>query len=169
MFSLTIISGAPGSGKTTLAKSLADRSKQGVHIPTDDFFGFVRHKQDPSQPGSERQNEAILNAWCSAALAYKNAGYEVFIDGVIGPWWFDQLREQFGSFRYVLLKCDLNQSLARVVARQDQGSATPDVVRRMHDQFKPIEVDFVRHLIQTSGLMPKDVVTAYDQLEKLEI
>ncbi|MFT4676629.1 MAG: guanylate kinase [Patiriisocius sp.] len=88
MFCLTIISGVPGSGKTTLAR--ANRSLK---------------------------------------------GYEVFIDGVIGPWWFDQLREQLGPFRYVLLSCDLQESLARVTIRQGQDSATPDIVRRMHDQF----------------------------------
>jgi hypothetical protein len=69
----------------------------------------------------------------------------------------------------VLLSCDLQESLTRVTIRQGQGSATPDIVRRMHDQFLAAEVDFAQHVIQTSGLTPADVVTGYDRLENLRV
>ena len=169
MYPVTVISGAPGSGKTTLARSLAENSMKGVHIPTDYFSDFVRHKLDPSLPGSEIQNEVILNAWCDAAVVYRAAGYEVFVDGVIGPWWFEQLREKFGVFRYVVLSCDLKDSLSRVSARHGQSSATPEIVQRMHTQFLAVETDFRSHVIQTGSLTAAQVVAAYGELDQLTI
>jgi adenylate kinase family enzyme len=43
--SITIISGTPGAGKTSLARALAAGDPKGVHIETDEFFRFLSHHE----------------------------------------------------------------------------------------------------------------------------
>jgi thymidylate kinase len=148
---IIVVSGPPGSGKTTVSRYLASHAARGVHLATDHFFEFLPNRLDPSLPGSEQQNLTILNAWCAAANAYSAGGYAVFIDGVIGPWWFENLKAGFGSFRYALLMADLETCLARTQSRSGQPEANPDVVRRMHEQFARVESDWIAHVIDATG------------------
>ena len=125
---ITIIGGCPGTGKTTLASRLAKNNRRGVHVETDRFFDFT--------------------------LAYQAAGYEVFIDGVIGPWWFEQLKAALGDFHYVMLRSDLQTCLDRVATREDQASATVAVVRRMHEQFESAATEYSGIILNTTGRSP---------------
>ena len=151
---ITIIGGCPGTGKTTLASRLAKNNRRGVHVETDRFFDFIANKIDPSKPGAHQQNEVVLTAWCAATLAYQAAGYEVFIDGVIGPWWFEQLKAALGDFHYVMLRSDLQTCLDRVATREDQASATVAVVRRMHEQFESAATEYSGIILNTTGRSP---------------
>ncbi len=47
---VVVMAGAPGSGKTTLARMLASDDPHGVHIETDLFFRFITNRIDPSLP-----------------------------------------------------------------------------------------------------------------------
>jgi chloramphenicol 3-O-phosphotransferase len=48
IMSITIISGTPGAGKTSLARALAASDARGVHIETDEFFRFLAHPIGPT-------------------------------------------------------------------------------------------------------------------------
>ena len=141
-----IIGGCPGTGKTTLSRQLAMDDPQGVHLETDRFFDFIPNKLDPSTPEAKQQNEAVLNAWCAAANSYSNHGYQVYVDGVIGPWWFDQLDIELGHYQYLMLHADLETCLARVANREGQASATTSVVQHMHTQFTDAEKSEIQYL-----------------------
>ena len=85
---IVLISGPPGAGKTTVAQALAGRSRAttAVHLHTDDFFnsvakGFI----EPWQPESRHQNTTLTRAIAAAATQLAKGGFEVVIDGVIGP------------------------------------------------------------------------------------
>ena len=147
-----VIGGSPGCGKTTLCKHMSQLEKSSVHLQTDHFFHFIAHLIDPSRPESKKQNEAVIDAYCRAANAFSESGYTVYVDGVIGPWHHSHLVSVLGSFHYILLHAPLSVTLARISQREDQSSAHPSVVERMHPQFESILEDFSDNLVSTDGL-----------------
>ena len=158
---LTIISGTPGSGKTWLSAHLAKRETKGVHLETDRFFHFLAHRIDPSVPTAHAQNLTVVRAYTSAALAYSDGGYAVYLDGVIGPWMLNQVRALVPHFDYVLLHASLDTVLARAARRPRQRSATEDVIRRMHAQFEGVLEAYRSHVIDTDGKSIAQVVDEY--------
>ena len=81
-----VISGAPGSGETTIARAICQSADNAVCIETDAFFDFVTHLIHPTDPASHHQNEIVISAYCRAARTYADGGYSVCFEGVIGPW-----------------------------------------------------------------------------------
>ncbi len=84
---VVIVSGPPGSGKTTVSATLALGYERGVHLESDWFYesiksGFVA----PWLPDAHSQNAAVMVAVADAAAAYADAGYTVVWDGIVGPW-----------------------------------------------------------------------------------
>ncbi|MEM6999354.1 MAG: AAA family ATPase [Pseudomonadota bacterium] len=153
-----IIGGTPGSGKTTLSANLADSYTNGVHLQTDYFFHFLSHCIDPSTPESHTQNQAVTEAYCNAANTYRQHGYQVIIDGVIGPWHFEALTQLMGSFHYILLHAPLATTLQRVAQRNNQPSAHPSVIERMQPQFERVLEAFESHVILTTNLSIADLI-----------
>lgn len=80
---ISVISGCPGSGKTSLSSLLAGRSEEGVHLVTDDFRHYLSHPIDPSTPASNAQNTTITRAFLAPAKEFDAAGYQVYVDGVM--------------------------------------------------------------------------------------
>ncbi|PCL54108.1 AAA family ATPase, partial [Bordetella pertussis] len=50
MLPIVIVSGPPGSGKTTACGLLAQADPQGLHLPSDLFYGFPAHPIPPYRP-----------------------------------------------------------------------------------------------------------------------
>jgi predicted kinase len=150
--SITIISGNPGAGKTTLARALAQDCERGVHLVSDLFYESVARLLDPSLPGSEAQNATIIRAVARAAAAFAEGGYAVFLDGIFGPWFLPVLRAEIPSdttVSYVILQTDAETAVARVRERQGSGMS-PVVLRRSRALVAP--ADFAAHVIDTQGL-----------------
>lgn len=158
MASLTIVSGSPGAGKTTLARALAQGSDRGVHIASDVFYTFPAHPIDPTTPQSYSQNGIIMRALGGAAHAFALGGYRVFLDGIVGPWYLPALLEPFAadaSVAYVVLWCDRETALARVRGRQGRG-ASPRVVHtnRAFADLGP----YAAHRVDTASLSSEAVL-----------
>ncbi len=160
-----MIAGCPGSGKTTLAHTLAARTRRGVHIVTDDFFGYLSHPLDPSTPASHKQNTTVVHAYLAAARQYAAEGDEGFLDGVIGPWWLDTIAAQLPGFGYVLLHADLETVIQRTRNRAavSQASAHPQLVRTMHEQFANVLQAHTSRAINTTHSTPAAVVEEFLQ------
>lgn len=164
MARLTIISGCPGVGKTTLARELARRQQYGVHLVTDDFYRYLSHRLDPSTPESKSQNTTVVRAFLRAAWAFLEGGYDVYLDGVVGPWWLDEISCQFSDFDYVILHADLETVLERTAnrGRRTQASANSTVVRTMHKQFSEL-ADHAQRTIDTSSKTTELIIAEYER------
>ncbi len=163
---ITIIGGAPGAGKTSLAHLLATSEPNGVHVETDVFFHFVPDRIDPSLPAASDQNAAIVRAYTRAAVEYADSGYSVYLEGVIGPWLLPIITPIARTFDYVLLDVSLESALARVESRGAQASATPDVIRRMHPQFAAALSASRRHVIQTDKRSLSEIAEEFLEIRR---
>lgn len=150
-----IVSGPPGVGKTAVAGRLARQAAMGVHLETDAFFGFVSRLLDPSTPAAGVQNETVVQAYCRAAVEYQQGGYQVYVDGVIGPWLFPLIQPILRSFDYVLL--DVGLALAQARNRARAGVISADIVERMHAQFDQPRRAYPAHVVRTDDLSVEDI------------
>ena len=159
MNGITILTGSPGTGKTTVAASLAAASDRGVHLATDRFYEFLAHRLDPTTPEAHQQNEAVVRAFMRSAVALAEAGYEVIVDGVVGPWMLPVVREECAlPLHYIVLRADLDTVLARAAVRTDQPEATPAIVEAMHAQFAELDA-YERNVVETAGRSLDHVVS----------
>lgn len=124
---IVIVSGACGTGKSTVCRLLADAAafERTVHIHTDDFYAYIRRGySQPWLAASGDQNETVITAVVACAEAYARGGYFTVVDGVIGPWFlppWEQLAKRGFDVRYAVLRPDEPTTLARAMQRQQRA------------------------------------------------
>lgn len=139
---IIIITGAPGTGKTTAASIVAKKSDmpKSVHIHTDDFYHYLcKGSIPPHLPGSEEQNLIIIEAVAEAAKRFMLGGYDVIVDGIVGPWflkpWLKAACEGC-EVHYIVLRADKDVTLKRAVERNKLDIKTnTELVKIMWEQF----------------------------------
>jgi cytidylate kinase len=154
---LTILTGPPATGKTTVAEVLAGNAPgPTVHLVTDGFFrsirtGFVL----PFLPEAAAQNDVVVDAIVATATTFARGNYDVVVDGIVGPWFLPPFRaaverEQL-TLSYVVLRSDLDVTLDR--ARRRLGNELKDVgaITGLHSAFADLG-ELERHVIDTSDL-----------------
>ena len=61
-----------------------------VHMHTDDFFHYLsKGAIPPHLPESNKQNLVVIEAFLEAAKRYARGGYDVIVDGIVGPWFLE--------------------------------------------------------------------------------
>ena len=148
-----ILSGSPGSGKTTMAETLARLpGAPKVHLHSDDFWGYIRHGLiDPWLPEAADQNRMIMEIAAGVASQYARNGYLVVLDGVIGPWSLPPFRKLDVPVHYVVLRTSVAEAVARCQARGGDSLTDPAVVADLHAQFADLGA-LERHVLQVDGL-----------------
>ena len=148
---VVIVSGPPGAGKTTVSAALASGCERGVHLESDWFFRSIRSGfVAPWLPGAHAQNETVIDVATGAAAAYADAGYTVVWDGVVGPWFLDQvvrrLRARKIRVQYLVLRPGRVAALERVREREDTPDATG--ADAMYQQFADLG-EFESHVVSS--------------------
>lgn len=168
---IVIISGSPGSGKSSVARQLAEHSvyERAVHMHTDDFYQYIyKGYVEPWLPQSQSQNVTVIEALVASATRYAAGGYEVIVDGVVGPWFLDPwLKVVQGGFavHYVVLRPDKQTTIERAGGRQAGALVDPEVVGNMWQQFAHLgayeahAIDTTTHTINESVIQVRKYLT----------
>jgi len=155
---IVLISGCPGSGKTTVSRILAENSiyEKAVHIEVDDFWQYIRKGYiNPWENDSGDQNEAVVQAVAASAKIYAKSGYETFIAGTIGPWflkpWLKIVRKDV-DVRYVVLRPDEETTVLRAAERRQREffPLNTDIVKDLWHSFTDLGV-YESNVIDTTG------------------
>jgi cytidylate kinase len=159
---IVIVAGSPGTGKTTLAAHLARATPYGLHLPSDVFYTFPAHPIAPHEPAAHDQNMDIIIALTRTAAAFASRGYDVFLDGIFGPWFLPvvvtELRLAEHSAEYVVLRVPLETALERVRSRE--GPGRDHVVRQMHENFSDLG-PYAGHAIDTADRTVDEIAVEF--------
>lgn len=158
---MLILTGSPGSGKSTTARSLvAVSSKPAVHLHSDDFWGFIRKGVIPPYlPEAHKQNEVVMNVLAQAADGYAKGGYFVVVDGVIGPWSLHPFRKLKHPLHYIVLRPPLDAAIERCRLRGGDTLTDPEPISNLYQQFLALG-ELTHHLIETTGHNPDKTLAA---------
>ena len=143
MGSLLVVTGPPGSGKSTVARLLVDRFEPSVLVEGDAFFGFLaRGAIEPWLPESHRQNLVVTHAAASAAGRYAQGGFMTVYDGIVGPWFIAEFAGATGldGLDYVVLLPSEDRCVAGVTNREGHGFFDEAATRKMHSEFTQADV-----------------------------
>ncbi|WP_284744567.1 AAA family ATPase [Amycolatopsis sp. RTGN1] len=163
--SLLILTGPPGAGKSTVARLVTEGApRPAVHLHTDSFYGWIRTGfVAPYLPEASRQNDVVLGVIAEAACGYGRGGYDVVLDGVVGPWALEPFRdaaERDGlDLFYVVLRPSLEVTLARGTAREGRELTDVEPITGMHGAFADLG-ELENHVIDTTDHSIEDTVDA---------
>lgn len=140
---IIIITGPCGSGKSTIANQLAKSSEHPltIHLHTDDFYNYIRNGYiEPWKEESASQNEVVIRAIVAYATVFYKQGYEVYVDGIIGPWfldaWLEIVKEEI-EVNYIVLRPNLETTITRVVGREKNKKhpLSSELIKSMWNSF----------------------------------
>lgn len=153
---IVLLTGAPGTGKSTIARRLAFASdlEKSVHMHTDDFYhALCKGAIPPHLPASHAQNEIVISAIVAAAHSYVRGDYEVIVDGIVGPWFlgpWEILAKEGAEIHYVVLRADKQETLRRATTRAKLDKAiNMELVETMWTQFQELG-QYENHVVDTS-------------------
>lgn len=66
----------------------------------------------PSLKESNKQNEIVITSYIKVASEYLKNGYDVIIEGIIGPWFlnlFDKISKKYKTY-YFIFRLDLKEN-----------------------------------------------------------
>ena len=159
MTGITIVTGSPGAGKTTLSRHAAEAHPRGLHLVSDVFYTFPAHPISPVLPESREQNAAVIAATTRAAAAFASRGYAVFVDGIVGPWFLPVVAAELAStdvpVEYVVLRVSLAEAIRRATTRPQPGPEA--VIRQMHAAFADLGA-YTAHVLDTTDLSVGEAV-----------
>lgn len=163
---IIIITGSPGTGKTTTSAIIARESnmEKSVHMHTDDFYHYLsKGAIPPYLPESNEQNLIVIEAFIESAKRYARAGYDVIVDGIIGPWFLEpwqKIVHEGYEVHYIILKASKEKTIQRAITRSKLDRETNiELVEVMWEQFDNLGI-YEKNVIDTTNYSIIDTVSA---------
>jgi len=155
---IVIVSGSPGTGKTSISQVLTEKSlyNRAVHIQVDDFWQCIRKGYiHPWLNDSVDQNETVMKAVAACAAKFSKGGYEVFVDGVLGPWFLKpwiKIAKKGVDVRYIILRPDEDTTVFRAAKRpqREQFPLDAEIVKDVWSGFNNLG-KYESHVLDTTG------------------
>ena len=148
---ILVITGSPGTGKTTTSSIIAKESsmEKSVHMHTDDFYHYLD------------QNLVVIESFLEAAKRFARGGYDVIVDGIIGPWflepWLNVVQEGY-EVHYIILRTNKEETIKRAIGRSKLDRDTNiELVETMWEQFCNLGI-YEKNVIDTTNLSINDTV-----------
>lgn len=162
---MVVLTGPPGTGKTTTSAIIAKESgmEKSVHMHTDDFYQYLsKGAIPPHLPESDGQNLIVIEAFLEAAKRYVRGGYDVIVDGIVGPWflepWLRTAQEGY-EVHYIILRAGKEKTVERAVHRSKLDRETNiGLVETMWGQFQNLGA-YESHVIDTTDCSVQDTVS----------
>lgn len=120
-----------------------------MHLESDCFYRFVKGGfVAPHLPESHQQNTLVMDICINAAAG----GYTVFWDGIVGPWFFEQIQSGLGDRgltpQYLALRPPRDVALSRVHERD--GTTEMSAADKMYDKFADLG-PFEKHVLNSDA------------------
>ena len=151
---LTVISGPPGSGKSTACKDLARASARSLHLNADLLYNMVEGGyRQPWEEGAEELMAIMYQAAAAQTQIYLARGFDVFIDYVFEE---RDLEQFFGAFtdgsiatRLIFLLPTAETVVSRDGAREFVVGA--DRVQTYHERFTKLKQAWPDNYVDNSS------------------
>ena len=161
---ILVITGAPGTGKTTISSIIAKESdmEKSVHMHTDDFYHYLsKNAIAPHLPRSNAQNLVVIESFLEAAKRFSRGGYDVIVDGIIGPWflapWQNIVQEGY-EVHYIILRTNKEETMKRAIERSKLDRDTNiELVQTMWEQFCNLGI-YEKNVVDTTNFSISDTV-----------
>jgi hypothetical protein len=136
--------------------------QRGLHLPADVFYAFPAYPVSPVPPGAHEQSAAVIAVVSRAAAAFAARGYEVFPEGIVGPWFLPVVAAELASTRipveYVVLQVGRDEAVRRATSRLQSGDEV--VVRHMHAEFQNLR-EYASHAFDTTDMSIDDTFAEF--------
>lgn len=147
-----------------LIQFMVEHTTSNRYMHTDDFFHYLsKGAIPPHLPESNKQNLVVIEAFLEAAKRYARGGYDVIVDGIVGPWFLEPwkaLAQEDYEVHYIVLRASKKETMKRAVERSKLDRKTNiELVETMWEQFSGLGI-YESNVIDTTTFTIKDTVSA---------
>jgi hypothetical protein len=167
-----LLTGSPGSGKTTVAPRVADLRAPSVCLDLDWFFAKLRRGAiEPWRAEAHVQNRVVLRAAAEAVAAFAQGGYYTVAEGILYPFMLDLFVQACAPhglcLNYAVLRAPIGVVQQRVRDRRSEpphagALADAGVVDDLWAQFESQGVAEL-HRVDSGARVPEDIAEEIDR------